>query len=478
MQATERQKWEARHLAGAILSGVYAKIEPKRRHELNDAMLAGAVRMNSVAGWFDHVCSRFGSDVQLQDCWVDHNRFGEKYSKRIDALISGLSWDVLRESVEENPALITMIAKDGPLPEELAPPEEEVSKNIDWVMPVPGKGMIPPPSMRTVWTSVTPMAHGADTKHGNVVLFRREPLVDLLTGRIVMAPFISGNSIRHSWRMLAVDHLYKLIGLGKKAVNTELHHSLTSGGTIDAGSEMSKVDPGLRRAFRALCPAFELLGGIAEKQVCRSVWNVHDAILVCRENTSRLMHPSIFPTPHGMEELASSAEDAVGIKARRESRVAYARALHDYLKPALSFMTIRQYSKHADTDTECSADKMHMIWDTEVVTPGAQWVHYCTVHNTASEFARSCVTSILEDFHSYPYLAAGNNKGHGMVAFDGYTQDDECTMPDSSTYLMHLLDSKDTIIEWLTTGKVPTSALPEPELSTVAQEQTKRGRRK
>jgi hypothetical protein len=479
MYITERQKWDTRHIAGAVLSGMLRKIDGKRRHEVNDTMVAAAARMDSVAGWLTHVAGRF--DINLEEVYVTE-QFRNEYSGRLDVLVAKMQWDALREVVEENPALVTLIARDGPLPDDLRPEETEEDKAPTWTMPIPSGELIPVPSLRTIWTSQSEMTHGADSRHGNVILFRREPLTDLLTGRLVRAPFISGNSIRHSWRELAVNRLYMLTGLEKQHVQTDLHHALTSGGTIDAGSEMSKVDPGLRRAVRHLFPAFELLGGIVEKQVCHGAWNVHDAILVCRENVSRLMHQNIYPPPKDIEHLAIEVNNATGNVAKREARVRYAKALSEHLRPALSYLTLRQYTKHVDPDVALEGDnlpgdrraKRHMLYDTEVVGAGAQWVHFCTVHKTATEFARSCVADILEEFQDHPYLAAGNNKGHGLVSFDGYLPSDGAEpLPSPKLYLEHLKANKQTIIDWLTSGKINVEKQP---LSLVDEKQTKKGK--
>lgn len=487
MHITERQKWDTKHLAGAVLSGMLRKIDGKRRHELNDTMIAAAFRCDSVAGWLEHVAGRF--DIHLEDVYVT-DEFRGDYAGRIDALVARLQWDALREVVEENPGLLTIIAREGPLPDEYRPTETDADRAPAWTMPVPTGELIPIPSLRTVWTSQSEMTHGADDRHGNVILFRREPLTDLLTGRVVRAPFLSGNSIRHSWRTLAVNRLYTSVRLEKQHVNTELHHALTSGGTIDAGSEMSKVDPGLRRAVRYLFPAFELLGGIVEKQVCHGAWNVHDAILVCRENVSRLMHPSIYPPPPGTEELAQAAQDAVGEAARREARVRYAFALADHLRPALSYLTLRQYTKHVDPDVALDGDdnpdpskrpKRHMLYDTECVSAGAQWAHFCTVHKTATDFARSCVADILEEFADHPYLAAGNNKGHGLVAFDGYAPADGAEpLAGPELYLAHIREHEEQIVEWLTSGRVPASVreAETPALEDVSEKPVKRSRKR
>ena len=99
---------------------------------------------------------------------------------------------------------------------------------------------------------------------------------------------------------------------------------------------------------------------------------------------------------------------------------AYAKALAETLKTALSFLTIRQYTKHIDPDVASDADTMHMLWDTEVATAGAQWVHFFSIHPTATDLARSCASAIMDEFQRHPYLAAANAKGHGLVAFDGY----------------------------------------------------------
>lgn len=452
MRATERTKWNARHQAGAILSGLYRKTEPQRRREFNDTMLAAAARADTTATWFALVFGRFG--IALEDCYIDTNL--HTTGPRLDAVMAGLRWPVLREAVEENPALVTMIAKEGPLPVELAPAEEAEAQVKPWLMPVPTGDILPVPACAAVWTNQSPMAHGADNRCGNVVLFRREPVVDLLTGEIMRCPFISGNSIRHSWRVLAVEHLYRVAGLDKRAVQADLHHGLTSGGVIDSGSDMAKVDCELRAALRDIFPAFELLGGIVQKQVCHGELNVHDATLVCRENLSRLMDPRLYPPPPGTEEFAAVMASATGEAARRETRVAYAQALAEHLRPSIEYMTIRQYTKHIDPDVDTTADTRHMLWDTELVVAGAQWVHYCTVSPVASDMARAALAHVLAEFRAHPYLAAANAKGHGLVSVDGYAQRDR----DSKPYIDHLESNRETIAEWLTTGKVPASSLP------------------
>jgi hypothetical protein len=443
MRSTEREKWDVRHKAGTILGAIYAKIEGQRRRELSDTMLAAAARADSVPAWFSHVCGRFG--VHLEEC-----AFAGR--ERIDATMATIKWSVLREAVEENPALLTIIAKEGPLPEDLAPLEEQAETRRPWVAPLPTGDLIPVNAMRTILTSQSSMIHGADDRRGNVILFRREEVVDLLTGEIVRCPFISGNSIRHSLRRLAAEHLYGFVGIRDGQVDPELHHALTSGGVIDAGSDMAKVDPVVRRAIRELFPAFELFGGIPEKQVCHGAWSVHDATMVCRENASRLMHQGLFPAPPALQELAAKAADPNADEpSRRDARIAYLKALTESLRPALSFMQMRQYTKHIDPDVPSTADTMHAMWDTEIAIAGSQWLHFVTVDPTASEAARSAAGFILGLFAKHPYLAASNGKGHGLVAFSPYQGE---ALPGPDLYLSQLEARKQEIADWLTSGKV------------------------
>jgi len=461
MQASEREKWDARHVAGVVLGAIYAKVDPQRRHEMSDTMAAAAARADSVPSWFSHVAGRF--DIALEDCWMgerDRQAYG---TARLDVLVARLRWPILREAVEENPSLLTMIAKEGPLPDELAP-TAEIQAREPWMMPVPTGDLLPVPSLRTIWTAESPMAHGADDRRGNVILFRRESVVDLLTGEVARCPFISGNSIRHSLRRLAAEHLYEFVGVAEGAVNPELHHALTSGGVIDAGSEMAKVSPVIRRALRELYPAWELFGGIAEKQVCHGGWSVHDATLVCRENASRLMHQHLFPAPAGTEAIALAAANATGEVSRRETRAAYLKALTERLSPALSLMQMRQYTKHIDPDVPSTSDTMHAMWDTEVAIAGSQWLHFVTVDPTASDVARSAAAFVLDRFASHPYLAAANSRGHGLVSFAPYAPAvASAALPGPDLYLSRLESMKTQIVEWLTSGVVAKTAGDEPK---------------
>ncbi len=471
MQITERMKWDVRHQIGAVMSGIYAKIEPDRKQELNDQMLAGAYYAGTTNAWIQYLCARF--DVDLSEVWIDERVWGT--SERVDSVLQRTDWHVLKAAVEEIPSLIKMLAKQGPLPPEYAPPDVQ-EHTPDWLMPVPTGHMIPVPSLRTLWTSQSELIHGADQRFGNVILFRREPVIDLLTGRSNNAPFISGNSIRHSWRAIATDGLYLMLGIEKGEVDPELHHALTSGGVIDAGSEMAKVDPALRAAVRHLFPAFELLGGIVEKQVCHGAWNVHDAMLVCRENATRLMDPTLYPPPPGTESHVSAMADAAGEAARRETRVAYARALQEHFRPANDYMTLRQYTKHIDPDVAMKGDdnpdpkkraKRHMLWDTEVVRVNAQWVHHCRIHATATKFARSCVSWIFREFADHPYLTAANGKGHGLISYEPYKPaDDSQRLPDAGAFCDHIDSQREAIKEWLRTGRVPQSMRNPPPMTT------------
>jgi hypothetical protein len=173
------------------------------------------------------------------------------------------------------------------------------------------------------------------------------------------------------------------------------------------------------------------------------------------------MHAAIYPVPADLEALAGD-------------RTAYAKALADTLKPALSFLTIRQYTKHIDPDVASGADTMHMLWDTEVATAGAQWVHFFSIHPTATEMARSCASAIMEEFQRHPYLAAANAKGHGLVAFDGYAPANGAeALPSSALYLDHLAQHRGEIIEWLMSGKAMRDVAP-----AAGAEAPKRGRRR
>jgi hypothetical protein len=448
---SELQKWECRHLAGAILSGIYIKTERERRGEMGDTLTAAAVRADSTASFFSHVCDRF--KIKLEETWVS-DAFKEDYDGRVDVLMSRCDWETLRAVVEENASLVVLIARDGPIDEEFKPQSEpDTFTRPAWTMPVPTGDLIPIPALRTVWTSQSDMSHGADSVHGNVILFRREPLIDLLSGKRVNAPFIAGNSIRHTLRELAIHKYYSILGLQKNSVIPEIHHALTSGGTIEAGTSGIKVDPGLRAELRRLCPAFELLGGVAHKQMCHGVFNVHDARLVCRENASMLMDPNLYPPPEPLKDLAYSCAKEADSDKKRKLKEEYGKALASYLPRALEKLTIRQYTKHVDPDVKFDGERMHMLFDVEVAVAGSQWIHYVTIKKVASPFALSCVSDLLAEFAEVPYVAGGASRGHGLVAFDGYAPTNGAVnLPGPELYLKHIEENKSAMVEWLTTG--------------------------
>lgn len=462
MQITERQKWDVRHQIGPVLAAILMGVEGTRRHELSDAIETASYRYDSIAGWIGHICNRF--DIKLEERWIDDRVWPGEL--RVDALLAGVNYAALQVASKENASLLAMIARDGPLPVEYMPPSDPPDTTPRWQMPIPKGELIPVSSLRTIWTSESEISHGADEKHGNVILFRREATVDLLTGETKFAPFISGNSVRGGWRDMMIHAFYGLVGLGKGEVSNDLHHSLTSGGVIDSGSELAKVDPALREAVRTLCPPFELLGGIVEKQVCHGAFNVHDAILVCKENVSRLLDPTLYPPPPGLEELAADPG----------KRVEYALALRDHLRPALSMMELRQSTRHVDPDVGWDG-KMHSLWATELVQSGAQWMHHVHVQPTASEFARSCLSWVLDEFAESPYLGAAAARGHGLVAFDPYRPSDTTqALPGPKLFLAHVQDNKALIADWLRSGHVPTSMLPAAPASDPAAKKGKKGK--
>jgi hypothetical protein len=171
--------------------------------------LTGALRGEYRAGmspvaWFGSLCDRWdvsaaGGDgqwsisVQLPEGWVRwHEAMGCVRRTHLERI------------VEDYAGLVATFASTPPSESEadlFAAIEEPDEVPVPWRPELPAS-LVLPGWWWSVWTSTTPMQHGADEKSGNVSRFRVEPLTDLLTGRDVDVPLLSGNAIRGQLRDL------------------------------------------------------------------------------------------------------------------------------------------------------------------------------------------------------------------------------------------------------------------------------------
>ncbi len=463
-------------LLAYLLRGLWRRIDwtsipaTRRRdlpRELADALVPLAVSTRSTLEFIQAFCTRFEisptggafeADGEERASGAAHAmvpfRFlpqGQPEFERVpgDPEIQSVRWDILckvidfgalRLALHESSAFFATFATSLPTvgEEELfaAPP---AGGGSTWVAELPGR-LISPRSHWTTWTLLAPLAHGADEKHGNVVLLRRERAIDPRTGEQHLRPFIAGNAVRGGWRDQIFARLLALVELKSTELPPHRAHALLAGGTIDKGADGGTVDVSVRRRARASCPAWDLFAGVIEQQIMRGVLRVHDVLLVCREN-AWILHALLDPKSKDGRALTLDEFTAA-------------------LAPADDLTQLRLATRHAHRDLEGS-DGTQMIWNTEVLLAGAQLVHSFQLIGLdgVSELTASCMADLLGEFRDEALIGAGNARGFGRIAFDPYRPGaGEPALPDPAIYRAWVAEHRDEIRAWLLEGKASSSA--------------------
>ncbi len=413
--------------ASSIGTSRYASLSA----ELTGALVPLVVAERSPLAFYHALCTRFGvvpsGDGGEEDsrrfpveAWLPEGRI------RWDRALATMDPRHLRLVVHENPSLLATFATapaaegedavfdafdDGPAS---APP---------WRPVLPG-ALIAPRSYRTVWTTMAPLAHGADEKSGNVTLFRRHRIVDARTGAHAYVPFLAGNAVRGLWRDMVMGRWLRLLGLTPQEIPAVRAHELLSGGSVEKGADGATVKLDVRRRARAMCPPWDLLGGCTDGQIMQGRARVHDAILVCRE-TVWMVRPVLAP------EMDLDA---------------FAAALPE----AAECTTLRLGTRHAHRDIPGS-DGAQMLWNTEHVLAGQQFVHSLQLWGLdgVSPVTAACLADLLEDFRAIGVVGAQASRGFGLVAFDPYQPGPGTPpLPPAGLYVEHVAAHRDEMIEW------------------------------
>ncbi len=442
-----------------LLRGLWRRVDweripaARRRNigrELTDALVPLSVSERSTLGFVRAICTRFEIDVTGHGAacakiprsfvpagiaTVDHQDATDTHAiVRWDVACTAIDFGALRISLNENPALFATFATEPEAEGEEAvfAVESRVAAGPTWTATLPAQ-MVTPRAFRTVWTLMSPLAHGHDEKHGNVILFRRERAVSPVTGEQYLAPFMSGNAVRGMWRDQIVGRMLNLLGMTAAELPPKRAHALLAGGSIEAGADSGHVDVAARRGARTNCPAWDLLAGCIDHQIMRGLLRVHDATLVCRENAWKL-HAQLQPTVDG-RSLAIEEFSAA-------------------LSPADDLTQLRLATRHAHKDLEGS-DGSQMIFNTEVILAGAQWAHSFQIIGLdgVSELALSCMSDLLTEFRADAFVGAGNARGFGRIAFDAYASGaGEAPLPDPSIYQRWVSEHADEMRAWLMGG--------------------------
>jgi hypothetical protein len=406
-----------------------------RFSELEHALIPLAVSERSPLAFYRALCNRFcveatggEDDYGPVEVWMPVGRM------RWDKVVSALDYKHLCLVVHENPSFLATFAQSSTRDTEA---EELLAEYESFdAFPEPAKAgwnkgklpaqLIPTKNMRTVFTLRSPLAHGADEKGtGNVNLFRRHRVVDMLTGEHAYVPFVSGNAVRGLWRDMIMGRFLSLLGLKTTDIPPARAHSLLAGGNIESGADTGVVRVDVRRRARELCPPWDLLGGCTDQQIMSGRVHVHDAVLVCREN-------------------AWMVHEAMGID--RTDLEAWAATLPE----AAALTQLRLGTRHAHRDIP-DADGSQMLFNVELIIGGTQLMHSFKLFSIdeISPVTASCLADLVEDFGSYGVIGAQAARGMGQISFDPYKPGPGTPeLPDPAIYLEHIEKNKQSMIDW------------------------------
>lgn len=395
--------------------------------ELGDALIPIVVGERSPLGFYRAVCARFSVDPSGGDSeWGPIEAWLPEGRVRWDRVCAALDYEDMRTVIHESPEFLATFACSGAIEGEdsefAAFPDPTESGSYRPKLP---ENLIPPRGYSAVWTLTAPLHHGADQKHGNVSLFRRQPVFDPLMGARRYVPFLSGNAIRGGWRDIAMGRWLGLIGLKPTDIPPVRAHSLLAGGAVDQGADTSSVNNTIRRLARELCPPWDLLAGCTDQQIMSGRARVGDGTLVCRENAWKVRQ---FIAPEQpLEEFARSL-------------------------PMSSDLTeLRQSVRHKHAELE-ESDGVQMLYNAEVLIEGCQLVHRLNVWGLdgVPEVTASCLADLLVQFQAQGEVGAGAGHGFGGgVTTDGYEPGPAAVaLPDPGIYLEYVERRRDEMIEW------------------------------
>jgi len=394
--------------------------------ELASSLIPLIVSEKSPLGFYRAFCTRFDIDPTGGDseygpveAWLPEGRI------RWDRALAAMTIANMRVVVHENPDFLATFARERDVEDDTlfaCFPDPVETGGFRLELP---KSLLLPRGWVSVWTLVSPMHHGADEKHGNVQLFRRERAHDPLTGKPSYVPFLSGNGIRGLWRDLVMGRHLQLLGLKATDIPPARAHAILAGGVVDKGADSATVNNVLRTRARDLCPPWDLIAGCTEQQVMSGRARVGDAMLVCRENAWKVREAIAQAVP--LADFAAS------------------------LPSCVEMTTLRIGTRQAHRDVEPLGD-VQMLFNIEVLCAGNQFVHTIQLYSLdgVSPVTASCFAYLLREFLEIGFVAAGSSHGHGQIATDGYiARPGTPELPSPDLYLEAVERRHDEMIEWL-----------------------------
>jgi hypothetical protein len=392
--------------------------------ELSSCLIPTIVSERTMLGFWRVLCSRFSVDVHGKfplEAWLPEGRI------RWDIALSAIDHEHAQMVVRENPDVFAAFASRRPKTVEDALEDDAVLNSMpapsqdSRVVSLPARFDATPRDFTATWTLLSPLAHGADQKSGNVTLFRRQPVFDCTTGRLEHVPFLSGNAIRGQWRDLVMGRWVDLLGVNWSAVPTPRAHALLAGGSVEAGADSSMVNTEQRRLARTSCPPLDLFGGVVEQQIMQGRLRVHDASLVCREQ-AWLVHHYLSPDQELGEFASGLMTSSECTRMRQKTRMA-----------------------HREID---NSDGIQMLVNVEHLVSGCRMIHGFQLWGLdgVSEVTASCMADLLDTFQSVSTIGAMSSAGCGRISIDGYRGPG---LPSGQIYVAYVEQHREMMIEWL-----------------------------
>jgi len=348
---------------------------------------------------------------KLLDC--DSGYIGGDITAALMRAINNTDANAVLEWVRQYPRIVAMVVslKDDA-------DYSGALKQID-VEPVKEKGTALParePEAKIAITCESPLAHGADTKAGNAMIFRRCQVLST-TGQVLSLPFYAGNAIRGQMRDLLADDFLSALGLtprrDKPPCKLWFFHALYAGGALEENSAQAKAiakklgTSGAIKAdgiheLRDMTPHLSALGYALGNRIISGRLNVCD----CR--------PRSVEWGSGETPVASLME--------------------------WTYLTRRE-------DHEGHSDDHHsgMIANTECLRAGTVLDGGLDIHDHATEIERSAIGRGLELLSDRGWLGAENRRGLGQVSISLEHA------PSGDTYSEYIAANKDEIIKYLET---------------------------
>lgn len=248
-----------------------------------------------------------------------------------------------------------------------------------------------------VATSLDALHHGAGTS-GNTSLLRTQDIIDPHSGHHARVPYVSGSSLRHMLRAALARHLVRSIDLQPRSVSKAAVDLLWSGGALT--SVGANVDLDILRQVEDILPGLSLLGYSAGNTMSPGKLRVDNLHLLCAENMWRA--PSTMTgLPAASLRAGALRDSAFGTR-------------HDAAGDPVARQVL---------DPDGDVGTSQMIWDYEVVKPGAMWWTALHVDEVTLMELAALHTAVVEasegiDEHGNRLwrLAAKGASGHGRVA--------------------------------------------------------------